>query len=159
MHQVRGSCCVLQLGQPRRLSSHFLICLAVRQATEGLLLQTSVPTVRFYILVAIQYSAKCLHRPLMRWAGAVNRGQASEAPCSYISHSRLSPLLCLTSLSGRRLTLTAHSSELTTKSRLGPKSPGTSQVLAAALSTSLSDPASCRCGVRSEGCEPCHGVR
>ena len=77
-----------------------------------------------YILVAIQYSAKCLHRPLTRWAGAVNRGQASEAPCSHISHSRLSPLLCLTSLSGRRSTLTAHSSELTTKSRLGPKSRG-----------------------------------
>ena len=75
-----------------------------------------------YILVAIQYSAKCLHRPLVRWACAVNRGQASEAPCSSISHSRLLPLLCPTSLSGCSLTLTAHSSELTTKSRLGPKS-------------------------------------
>ena len=41
----------------------------------------------------------------------------------------------------------------------GSQVPGTSQVLATALSTSPSNKASYRCGVRSEGCEPCHGVR
>ena len=85
------------------------------------------------ILVAVHRSAMCLYCPLMRWARAAIHCRPSEVQRSLISHSHVLPSLRLACLPGRSLALTAPSTTLATKRRLGPKSRGPSAMLYTAL--------------------------